>query len=162
MSLGLIICSVFTAFFVVLWLWYFFELLRSLLSCRWPSTHGTLHQFAQLDVNLGDRIHEYAAQYSYVVDGKEYEGRRVSLIRLSPSLENSRRIRNRLSFVSPGVVRVYYHPKQPRVAVLIPGHYNWPQLIRMTSLVFVLFWTGWGFICALFYLEHAGFFGRLH
>lgn len=95
---------------------------RGICSKSWPSTTGTIthSELAEEweDLFCGSAYHsELKITYTYIVDGKKLQGKRVKLFAFSLATAQ----RYVIPYPLNSKVKVYYNPTKPSVAVLIPG-----------------------------------------
>lgn len=111
---------------------------------RWPSTEGRLlrlgvRQFGATGFNPADQQYVPDALYSYHVRGQSYQGREISVWKMSASglLKNtSAFLPSRVKADAAGNVRVYYHPKRPDKSLLLrPGRATLLFLWALIALV---------------------------
>lgn len=102
---------------------YGIGLVRDARTCAsWPSVEGRITASeAQVVARETDRrTYTPSVAYTYVVDGKRYEGNRLTLVpRNSPSLQLTHTILAR--YPVGGTVRVFHNPNDPASAVLDTG-----------------------------------------
>lgn len=101
-----------------------FSMYKCFQSNSWEKTKGTV---ADTDIvsTRGARNTEETETifYEYVVNGKKYRGKKVKMgIEMRFTSDNYSSARDRLSMYRIGQsVNVYYNPKNPKEACLIPG-----------------------------------------
>ena len=97
---------------------------------RWPSTQGQLlrlgvRKFAGPALNPADQAYVPDALYAYEVAGRAYQGRELSVWKVSASgiLRGAAGLLPaRVKADAAGRVPVYYHPKRPHKSLLLrPG-----------------------------------------
>lgn len=107
----------------------------------WPSTEGRLirlgiRQFGATELNPTDQAYVPDALYSYEVGGQVYQGREISVWKMSASgilKDSAALLPRRVQADASGAVRVYYNPRRPHKALLLrPG---WPSLTFLWVLV---------------------------
>ena len=101
--------------------------ISQLRTARWPSVEGRLLT-ASIDVASGgrpaisDQRYIDSVRYEYVVDGRRYEGDRLSPWQAVASHNARAVLKSRLAGLEPGrPVRVYYNPRRPAKAFLKPS-----------------------------------------
>ena len=113
-------------------------------SLHWSHTTGTLKRIWQ-ESDIGDADsegrHSVFAHYTYAVDGRAYEGRRVSyrtmaLLPLGEALELMHGLRK------GSEVDVYYDPARPERAVMIPGS-GTGNIVLLATLLVLAVLCGW-------------------
>lgn len=88
-------------------------------SRRWPTTEGVIVRLRRRRSRVwpSGRMLEYpAVEYEYIVDGRTYNGSRISL-----GVARERQVQFTEGYVEGGKVVVHYRPDKPDFAVLIPG-----------------------------------------
>ncbi len=108
---------------------------------RWPSVFGGLKQsnFEFLSTSTSTRDQNYFAQvsYTYIVDGKEYQGRRLSPFIMIASHNLRFLLRLQMKHVETrddGRVRIFYNPRRPEKSYLIP-----PRTTGLVAVISVMF-----------------------
>ena len=92
-------------------------------SQRWTQTTGTLQRIWQEQHDAGEdseATHSVFAHYTYKVDGRIYEGKRLSY-RTMQSLSFDEALDHLHGRRKGSEVDVYYDPGKPQRAVLYPG-----------------------------------------
>ena len=101
--------------------WIARTIAQGLMSHGWPQVEGTVKSSA-LDYSFGRGGPTYtpSVTYSYVVEGRAYDGKDIDVV--GPQYTFERRGRRRLAPYGVGArVRVFYSPRRPNRAVLEPG-----------------------------------------
>lgn len=107
----------------------------------WPQAEGQLLRLGIRPLGsseLGARDQDYvpAALYSYEVDGQSYQGREISMWKMSASglLKNAAKLLPaQVRSSETGKVPVYYNPRRPRQSLLLrPG---WASLGFLSTLI---------------------------
>jgi hypothetical protein len=147
MSIGFALLAV-----AALLLWFFRHAVqRAADSTHWPIVEGSVIA-ASMKVIAGSEQSRFRplVQYAYRVGDRDYRGHRIQWGALTdlPSRSAAAKVVGHYRTGTP--VKVYYDPRQPRVAVLQPGHAAKIGNSVMIAPVFALF--------GLFYLAYA-FFG---
>jgi hypothetical protein len=108
----------------------------------WPHAEGQLLSLGIRPlgtVELGTRNQDYvpSALYRYQVNGQSYEGREISMWKMSASgvLKNAANLLpNQVRPNETGKVLIYYNPKRPNKSLLLrPG---WASLSVLSVLIF--------------------------
>ena len=91
-------------------------------SRKWPTVEGQIVEAQEVKGKGsvdGSRkaVSMPQVEYVYTVEGKEHQGRRV--VHGSPLLWSTRRVLRR--YPKGKVCPVFYHPRQPKLAILEPG-----------------------------------------
>ena len=92
-------------------------------SQRWTQTTGTLQRIWQEQHDAGEdseATHSVFAHYTYKVDGRIYEGKRLSY-RTMHSLSFDEALDHLHGRRKGSEIDVYYDPTDPRRAVMLPG-----------------------------------------
>lgn len=107
-------------------------------SRSWPSTPGRM-LYSGVDRGRGDFPTRSYVHYSYVVDGKTYESRRLRF-GLFPS-GDPMSISELHALQGKGRLRVYYDPKKPSRSCLLTGinplTFTVPFLLMILSMLFM-------------------------
>lgn len=127
-SLGLLALAAYTARLA----WFAWN------SRRWPTTPGRMLYSAirpgQGEAPTGTHVH-----YSYVVDGKEFQSKRMRF-GLFPPREYQIALAELSNLQRRGALRVYYDPKKPSRSCLLTGlnelTFALPFLLLILSMVF--------------------------
>ena len=127
---------------LVLW-----KLALAIRSRRWPFVMGRLQRAALKTVEYigrepdggvdSARMAAVDFTYEYEVDGKRFEGRRVTF---SDHVSKTPRTLERLldEFRHAGHVRVFYDPRHPQRSVLLPGPTFANYTLLLTTVAFFL------------------------
>ena len=147
MSIGFALLAV--ALFL---LWFFrHSMHRAAESMHWPIVEGSVVA-ASMKVTASTEQPRFRplVEYAYSVGGRDYRSSRIQWGALTdlPSRSAAAKVVGHYQTGKP--IKVYYDPRQPRVAVLQPGHAAKIGNAVMIAPVFALF--------GLFYLAYA-FFG---
>jgi hypothetical protein len=138
--------------------WFsFYPYISGLMSAQdWPSVKGQL-QHSDLEHVRGDDSTTYKtiAKYSYLVEGKRYEGDRVSFQRGSDSFydyhaEFELKLRNDQAY--NGGVTVFYDPKAPYDSVL-DRTWRWDYIALHVGFVLLFGGVGIGVMIAGSYVQ---------
>ncbi len=117
------------------------EIRRGRASRSWPTAKArVLSSGVQVNRHV-ERATTYAPAilYEYEVDGKAYQGRRVSAGEIEFWFENEA-IRFAERFPEGAEVTIHYAPAKPHVAVLVPGLVTWARTaLRLAGGTFVAF-----------------------
>ena len=130
------------------------QLIQEAKSTNWPTTQGI---FINSDAifrcgGKGTCFHEIVVHYNYKVNGVAYQSDRYRFYPLNVKLKKRFFIDclwekfDKDAFdqkLSQGLLKVYYDPEHPEIAVLVNG-------IRISEILGWLAWVGFG--CYFFYL----------
>ncbi|MCB0825926.1 MAG: DUF3592 domain-containing protein [Armatimonadetes bacterium] len=90
---------------------------------RWPSVMGTIiagPSYSERPSGKSSRAWDVSIYYFYIVDGKTYEGSRISIPERSYTTIEEAKSVNEVHNNNPAI-KVYYNPSNPKEAVLRPG-----------------------------------------
>lgn len=102
-------------------------------SRKWASTVGKLIEFRVVNA----RFISVKLKYEYVVDGKKYQGKRISY--LNPTYESERAIEsdNFCNQIKQDEFVVYYSGKHPQISTLQTGFKGWFNAIFVMLLLLI-------------------------
>ena len=129
----------------------FGTLVHALRVRRWPGTEGRLlrlgtRQFGATELHPANQQFVPDALYEYQVSGQVYQGREISIWKMSASgvLKGAAGVLpRRVKADARGAVRVFYHPGKPHRSLLLrPG------------------WVSLSSLCAAIAIVIAGYIGR--
>lgn len=108
---------------------------------RWPSVFGELKQsnveLLSASATTSDQNYSAQVSYTYNVDGKEYQGRRLSPFIIIASYNLRFLLRLQMKHVETrddGWVRVFYNPQRPDKSYLTP-----PRTTGLITVISVMF-----------------------
>lgn len=128
------------------------SLLHAVRVRRWPHTEGRLRSlgvrpFGAPEPNPADQHYVPDALYDYQLGDTHYEGRQISIWKMSASgilRGSAAAIIRQVRVGAFGEVRVYDHPQKPHKSLLVrPG---WPSLAwpcAAIGLVVFYYWRRW-------------------
>jgi Protein of unknown function (DUF3592) len=103
---------------------------RAFASIRWPAVTGTVVESGWKEADRGG--FEPVVRYRYTVEGREFRGHRIAFwgfLRRGGFTENSAQDwSNR--WIAEHPATVHHHPKDPEIAVLVPGS-NWRLVVSL-------------------------------
>jgi hypothetical protein len=122
---------------------------RAADSAHWPSADGSVIA-ASMQVVAGAEQSRFRplVEYAYCVGGRDYRGSRIQWGNLIDLPSRSAAAKVVGHYRTGTTVKVYYDPRQPRVAVLQPGHaaQTGKRVMIAPALALVgLFYLGWAF-----------------
>jgi hypothetical protein len=137
---SLIFCVVGVALLI-----YGIGLVRDARNCaRWPSVEGRITSAEPQVVGREKDRRTYAPNvtYAYVVDGKSYEGNRVTLVPRNYSLLSG--VQAALAPYSPGATaRVFHHPTDHDNSVLIAQPTGMEWAYPLAGAIFLVIGAVW-------------------
>jgi len=94
-------------------------------SINWPSTSGDVSRFVDINSQLSPKAwaDDQIVEYRYIVNGKEYNGKRVSFSRRSKWQYNEVKALASPWLLKPETI-VYFDPENPNLSVLQKGGSN--------------------------------------
>lgn len=120
-------------------------------SMQWPSARGVVTE-SRIGRSRGGNRTTYAPEvrYSYEVEGHGFTGERIYFSGIDLSSDHAYALEITDRFAVGREVRVYYHPRDPALAVLLPG------IRRETVFTFVVGGAFAAFALLGFYLDRRG------
>ena len=121
------------------------------VSTQWPVTAGVVTESRLGRSRSGNRsTYSPEIRYAYEVDGQAYRSERVYFSGIDLSGDRDTALQITARFAVGRSVDVFYHPRDPSLAVLQPG------IRRETVFTFVVGGAFAAFALLGFYLDHRG------
>lgn len=139
-----------TAYFVIVLAGSLWHVIRVR---RWRHTTGQLRhlgirRLGGTDIHPADQDYVPDALYDYQVNGKPYQGREISVWKMSASgvlTGSAMLLAKRVRATSDGTVDVYYHPGKPHKSLLLrPGTTTLLVLVGLIVLTMGIYVWRWG------------------
>jgi len=135
----------FSLYAFVMLLYSFFYQIRV---AKWPSTKGELIDISVREFGFSfapsQKRYVAVAAYKYVVDGREYIGKRLSPWLFMTNNNASLILKNQINSIfhhSDGAVTVYYNLRNPNKCYLIkPGLYGKLITVLLAVTPFLFYW----------------------
>ncbi len=125
--------------------WHFAVFQRQQASFQWPTATGTILQSAQTYVEAGNNSHYRAdVVYQYEVKGTRYSSHRISLWSSDLSYNDPKGFVT--SHPAGSEAMVYYDPRRPENAVLVPGGDGQTDKLMMWGGAFVIIISVFGIV----------------
>lgn len=141
---GIFFWAALYAFIVLL-----YSLIYQIKIASWPGTSGELlkggiRKFGSTEWAASNQKYVASALYCYVVNGKEYQGRRVSpwVVVASHNMKSilEKQLRSVQQFPD-GKVSVFYHPEKPEKSFLIKPGIKGQFITAILAIIpFVMYW----------------------
>jgi hypothetical protein len=131
---------------------FLYSLIRQITIASWPSTSGELfkgdiRKFGSTEWAKSNQDYVVSALYTYVVNGKEYQGHKVSPWVVVASHNIKYLLEKQLRSVQKlpdGKVSVFYNPKKPEKSFLIKPGIKGQIITAILSITpFVIYWVNY-------------------